>query len=62
MANIHVKSSFPERLAEILADINDKLNLGLSIEVVSGNSGKGLVHVSNDGPDGRTKTQYRNRR
>ena len=48
MTSVHIPSFYPEKLAEILTHINDKMNLDLSIQVTTGNSGRELVHVSND--------------
>ena len=48
MSTIHVKSSFPERLADIIKDINTKLSLDLVVQVVPGASNRGLVEISND--------------
>ena len=58
MSTIHLPSGYPARLAEILADVSDRLSLGLTVQVVPGGTGRGLVEVSNDDARGRTQTRY----
>ena len=60
MSTIHLRSGYPQRLCEIITDVNERLSLGLTVEVVPGGTGRGLVEISNDDPRGRTQNRYRN--
>ena len=57
MSTIHLKSGYPTRLAEIITDVSERLSLGLTVQVVPGGTGQGLVQVCND--NAARKIQYR---